>query len=505
MDFHLTIFLSFRRELLFGGSLANIIPSLRDLGLQDQVKIVDVSIFSRGKGLKSDSDTIYIEPNHLTGEETEQEPPNTAVSDFLNSSRYQGIKLVVLQMLGRNDLTGTFRNIDREALFISLTNACIHVLESESPAIVVFDVTPHMPGQYLLYEISRALGIKTLFFQPCSFAPAMLPRTTVESEVRPRSSNELSESTEKFIANHLEISIERAVKLSDPPYMEEQSLRDGRARSVLGTVRSVSALLRWLAKTRYPDSVDFSGMYRIPKIVKNVTQIVISSQLASSLRRKIMLLPKKVHWSGEKFEVFFLHYEPERTVTPEGGLSLSQAELVNLVYHTRDKSMKLVIKEHPSQVSGALRGFLGRSISFYDQVASLKEAVVVGPDVTPRSLIADADRVLTMTGTIGIEATLSGAAVSYFGYPWWQGIPGAEKLQFGSAGCRTSSRNQASKEEVVAFLRSRILEDMIPGITSEEPSRAESRWGPLGEDFWEDSGHGIAREIWAVIKDTNQR
>ena len=499
----MTIFMSFRRDLLFGGSLANIIPSLRDLGLQEQVKIVEVSIFSRGRSLRSDSDTIYIEPDLLTGEETEQEPPSTAFSDFLNSSRYQGIKLVVLQMLDRNDLTGTFRNIDREALFISLTNACFHILESESPAIVVFDVTPHLPGQYLLYEISRALGIKTLFFQPCSFAPAMLPRTTVESEVRPRSIHELSESTKKFIANHLDTSIERAAKLGDPPYMEDQSLRDGRARSVRGTVRSLRGLFRWLMKTRYPDSVDFSGVHRMPKIVRNMTQILISSQLASSLRRKIMLLPKKVHWTGEKFEVFFLHYEPERTATPEGGLSLSQAEVVNLVYHTRDKSMKLVIKEHPSQVSGALRGFLGRSLGFYDQIASLTDAAVVGPDVTSRSLIADADRVLTMTGTIGIEATLSGAAVSYFGFPWWQGIPGAEKLQLGSAGCRTSSRSQASKEEVVAFLRSRVLEDMIPGIASEEPSRAESRWGPLGDDFWEDSGHGIAGEIWAVIKGTD--
>lgn len=423
-----------------------------------------------------------VEPELLTSASLWSENPSPEALAWAASARtradFYQVRFIALKMLNRVDFTGTFRFLEREVFFQQAVIKSAAVLCRSRPDLVVFRVTPHEFLQFVLMEVAKWMGIEVLHFQPCSIAPTMVPKLELgEALELSRSSVARSENMQEI----LQIASRQVQHLSDgrsPSYMVLQEGRDRAVESVSGRIASLRGLLRWLFVERFPSSQDFTGHRAPGGTLARALKIFLTKSLQSNLRASVAKLGR-AFVTPEKFSVFALHYEPERTSLPDGLPFDSQADAILKARSLLSETETLVVKEHYSQQSSALRGFLGRSPASYSQIGQLPNTVFAPLSTNLRELVLHAERVFTLTGTIAIEAALRGIPVLYFGSPWWAGMPGTRRLGLESAFPEARGATPATVEEVAAFLHELIAVRMVPGLASESPAVIEKRLGQL--------------------------
>lgn len=92
----------------------------------------------------------------------------------------------------------------------------------------------------------------------------------------------------------------------------------------------------------------------------------------------------------------------------------------------------IYVKTHPEVSSNTKRGYL-------TDVVDDRRTVVLRHPINPMSLVAEMDRVYTVTSTMGFEALLAGRQVTCFGIPWYAGWGVTDDRQ--SCGRRRRSRS----------------------------------------------------------------
>jgi hypothetical protein len=238
--------------------------------------------------------------------------------------------------------------------------------------------------------------------------------------------------------------------------------------------------------------VDFSGHSNPQSFLARLLKVLLTRSLQRNLSEVIRHLGKSPSPS-KPFALFALHYEPERTSLPDGLPIDFQGDAVLQTRAFLPSEIELVVKEHYSQQSSALRGFLGRSPLFYDLVGRLPNTSFVGFDNTLTSLVPDAACVFTLTGTIAIEAVLKGVPVIYFGTPWWEGLPGTFRIEQLASFDDLGPKSAPSLEEILAFLENLVVDCAIPGSASESADTIAKRFGPTPRNFSALEGKLVAR------------
>lgn len=417
---------------------------------------------------------------------------------FLGQRDFQETRFVALKLLNRLDTSGTFRFLDREIVFQHALLRIINEFRNFDPAVIVFEVTPHEFGDYLCWAVARWLGVKVLFFQPSSIAPAMIARTSLASQVKSREGSVGSSPLASAIIARANERLSLLVAGQDPRYMEIQQQRDRAVRSIRQRLSAIVWSARWLWSDRFPFSVDFSGHAHTQGLVSRATKLLLGRSLERSLRKAVLALGQSSS-GASNFCVLALHYEPERTSLPEGLPIDFQGDAVAIARSLMPDDVALVVKEHYSQQTAALRGFLGRSPAFYGLVKSLANTEFASTTERLSDLICRARCVFTLTGTIAIEAVFRGVPVAYFGSPWWAGMPGTMRIGPDASFGDIVGQRMPTKSEVSIFLENLVREAMVPGLASEPAATVEKRMGPLPEGFFEAEALSIALCIEAVV------
>jgi CDP-glycerol glycerophosphotransferase (TagB/SpsB family) len=226
--------------------------------------------------------------------------------------------------------------------------------------------------------------------------------------------------------------------------------------------------------------------------------MLLTRSLILTLRDKIRNLGG-VTAVSDPFALFALHYEPERTSIPEGLPIEHQADAVAEIRSFLPESLQLVVKEHYSQQSSALRGFLGRSPLFYGLIERLPGTTFASFSSTSSELVLRADCVVTLTGTIGVEAALAGKPVLYFGSPWWAGMPGSVRMDSLKDYSDLTRIRVPEAAAILRFLETKILDATVPGLASESVSTMERRFGTLPADFRMVEALAVAHCIEAAL------
>ena len=434
-----------------------------------------------------------------------KEPPepfdSTVLSEYvslLGQRDFQETRFVALKLLNRLDTSGTFRFLDREIVFQHALLRIINEFRNFDPAVIVFEVTPHEFGDYLCWAVARWLGVKVLFFQPSSIAPAMIARTSLTSRVESCEGSVGSSPLAPAIIARASERLSLLAAGQDPRYMEIQQQRDSAVRSIRQRLRALVWSARWLRSDRFPFSVDFSGHAHTQGLVSRATKLLLGRSLERSLRKAVLALGQSSS-SASDFCVFALHYEPERTSLPEGLPIDFQGDAVAIARSLMPDDVALVVKEHYSQQTAALRGFLGRSTAFYGLVKSLANTEFASTTERLSDLICRARCVFTLTGTVAIEAVFRGIPVAYFGSPWWSGLPGTMRIRPDASFGDIVGQRMPTKSEVSTFLENLVREAMVPGLASEPAATVEKRMGLLPEGFFEAEALSIALCIEAVV------
>ena len=141
-----------------------------------------------------------------------------------------------------------------------------------------------------------------------------------------------------------------------------------------------------------------------------------------NLRRQISKF-QDVYSLEEKFVYFPLHFEPERTTNPDGGVFHDQILAILALRKILPKDTYIYVKEHPSQFYVANKGSRGRSPLFYELIKNLDKVKFVGFEENSLELIKHSIFVSTISGSVALEASVIGKKSLIFGDIWFKGCP----------------------------------------------------------------------------------
>ena len=420
-------------------------------------------------------------------------------ASLLSWDGFQQFRFVSIKMLGRVDTTGTFGFLERELEFESFCLRVIHHLRNESPSLIVFSSTPHIFHQYVVWRVAEFLAIPALFFQPSPLAPAMLPRTAKWSPVSIPMLHRSSENVRRQLSDALRLKLEALKGGSEPTYIQIQRISDVTAIRNGKLLRGLRHLVSRLRRQSDGSRALFSELEDTHPVIARLIGLILEFSRRKSLQGAMQELTDVPDVSGNRFCVFALHYEPERTSLPEGDPWDSQFSAVIATRGLLPKDVKLLVKEHYSQSSGALRGHLGRSKRFYNALSTLDGVEVLAPSVDMRILLESADAVFTLTGSVSVEAAMMGVPVAYFGNPWWEGMPGSIRVNSTTRYGQIIELRGVSSVELERFLEQLTLDRMVPGVSGESMEKVTERFGTLSSDFFEAQDQAIARIISTLV------
>ncbi|KYG82855.1 capsular polysaccharide export protein, LipB/KpsS family [Roseivirga echinicomitans] len=121
--------------------------------------------------------------------------------------------------------------------------------------------------------------------------------------------------------------------------------------------------------------------------------------------------------------VFFLHYQPERTTLPEGGIFNQQILAIQQLRQILPNDITIYVKEHPSTYRNFFK-YKTRTKKFYETISALANIKLVSMETNTFELIDYSLFVATITGTVAIEAACRGRVAVYFGNSVYQNLPG---------------------------------------------------------------------------------
>jgi len=123
---------------------------------------------------------------------------------------------------------------------------------------------------------------------------------------------------------------------------------------------------------------------------------------------------------NKKYAVYFLHVQPEITVE---GMAFDYQDQVNTLRNilaSLPADMDLVVKEHSPML-----GF--RSLEVYNQLAHMPGLIVAGTNEDSHELITHASVVVTLTGTVALEAIMYGIPAIVLGSIYFDSFNGIYK------------------------------------------------------------------------------
>jgi hypothetical protein len=147
----------------------------------------------------------------------------------------------------------------------------------------------------------------------------------------------------------------------------------------------------------------------------------------------------------KKFVIFALHYQPERTTMPEGGVFEHQLLAIKMLARSLPKGWLIYVKEHPRQFSlNDVRTNNFRDRNYYDRLAEIPQVRLLPVAQNTAELIPKAQFTASVQGSIGWEGLLQGKPALIFANAWYAPCRSAYQV---------SSLAECSK--VVAEIRSK--------------------------------------------------
>jgi CDP-glycerol glycerophosphotransferase (TagB/SpsB family) len=227
------------------------------------------------------------------------------------------------------------------------------------------------------------------------------------------------------------ISSDRLRDMVEPHVLrlvEAPSFRLGRAKSINEVVlkdisdNSITALLirsyRWMRRS-------LKGIARGTTWKFNGSSLA-ERRLQRNLNRKIQSL--YTHYNGltekpdasDKYVLFALHYQPERTTLPEGGIFENQLLAIDILSRALPEGWWLYVREHPRQFQkNDPRKAHFRDYYYYQRIKTNRNVRLISVHENQEALIEGARVVASIKGDVGWEAMTRGKPSITFARAWY--------------------------------------------------------------------------------------
>ena len=345
-------------------------------------------------------------------------------SEFFNSENYFRYKDICLKMMDRLDLYGFFSRIDREVYFNKLTIWALKKIFYSKPEFLIAAEAPHDHAKYIIYEIFQFLGIPVFKFNcwtpaPLLFLQEMPSNRFVEKKFN--SNSDLDQKMDNYITEYFN-NILNSANDFEHVYMKNQRLNSRLDSKILNffkkDLKSYFLAIKRNVGIVVRKKYNPINPYRYGFILRMYNQFYRKHNLRKNLYR----YSKSINLN-DKYVYFPLHFEPERTTNPDGGEYHDQFKALVKLRKFVPEHIKIIVKEHPSQIYVALKGSRGRSPMFYELINNLKGVELIDLNFNSQELIKNSEMVATITGTVALESAIIGKKSITFGSVWYDRTP----------------------------------------------------------------------------------
>lgn len=303
---------------------------------------------------------------------------------------------------------------------------------------VVFYTYPHEGTSFIIYQVCRALNIKTTIFclsivpQRCYMVRYLEDDIQVVQERYSCLMKEYEHVEEEKIELHSQYG-EVFKKMTDvksektPSYMQKKIVEE---RLFWGSIKPYSKALQQ-CKVAKKNNEEVSVKIRMMAVICKVAcaDWRFSKGIFFRPFNKILRMTRRMRKMydevsieadfGQKYIYFPLHYQPECTSNPQGGgLYYEQAIPIRILAESLPNDFYIYVKEHPTQFYGA------RTKEFYEELLKIPKVRLVKRATDTYELIENCVAVASLTGTAGWEGVFAGKPFIMFGYWITQHMPG---------------------------------------------------------------------------------
>lgn len=258
--------------------------------------------------------------------------------------------------------------------------------------LVIYETTPHDYNSWAQMQMALCLDLTILIISR-SAIPGFQRVYQLKGDNRsPLSTAAISEEHRRLYrerANRLIRALKSSYEEAMPDYERKRALESG------GKYISVKRLIRnhWYVPFQLWNTIQSWRV--LDKYSVQVSDLVPNS-----------------------FCVLFLHYQPERTTVPDGGLFGAQLNALVTLRASLPRNIRLLVKEHPSTFRYRCDP-LARDPDFYQKVSSIEGVDWIDISTDNFELIDKAFVTATITGTVALESLVRGTPSIMFGWSYF--------------------------------------------------------------------------------------
>jgi len=364
---------------------------------------------------------------------------------------YGKYELIACKMMDRMDPDHkSFEFTHRQRFFREQLQYWCNVIDNEGIDIIISPTMPHRVYDYALYVASKIMNVEFLTFQMTPFSGNSLISSSIEKMPEYlKIDKHIIDNTEKYIDEDREAylvqrlnQLRGSYKDAKPDYMANQDRTN--SNSIYKTA-CIAVIKKLKSFSNYKDVIKllkqlclgslWSPYVKLGKMPDDSKFNFLHLMCFKLLNKKSVAAykikyEKNISCDVPKQYLFFaLHYQPEETSCPAGGIYVDQLLIIDMLLKVFPKDISIVIKEHGSQFHPYLSGSLGRTHNFYDRISQYGERVtLLDVNQDPFSLIDGALATVTITGTIGWESIVRGVPAIVFGRAWYEHMPNAYRI-----------------------------------------------------------------------------
>jgi hypothetical protein len=330
---------------------------------------------------------------------------------------------------------------ERRNLFRKLLRYWIAITDLYQVDIMLSPQVPHRSFDFILYLVCRKKSIKLFSTSSTPFSSAGriigINNLVDLPEKLKQDYKELSNDRNDFqladdITRYLE-AVRKKYEDAIPENFVEYNRFHNKKPSVCKTgMKFLYELSKkkivWFGKNGYL-------LKGVPKYRKQPDKEVENSKTRYKLIPYIYLIYKRIRFLkllekeysritkepvfDKPYVIFALHYQPEATSLPKGGMFHDQLYVLELLSKHLPQEWTIYVKENPKQFNPLGEGATTRLLRFYRDAMAFPRVSFIPSDTNPFKLIDHAKAVITVAGTMGWEAMVRKKPVVCFGQSWY--------------------------------------------------------------------------------------
>jgi len=357
--------------------------------------------------------------------------------DLIKSISFE--KSIAIKMMDRLDLgRGNFTCQNREIFFYQLLKYWLTITEKYQIDIVISPSIPHRVFDYVLYIVAKIKNIEFLMFQMTPFPDSSFIISDIQSTPnylkKYIKENKPTNTLREDIKSKLD-DVKGDYKKAIPWFMIEQQNRMDSQNFVKNNLLRVKNFIH--NPIQYFDRDHSYYIIEKDTIPYNKNSLQYHKKIQKHNNKRFLNTLKEEYKSlsilpdyNKKYLFLALHYQPEETTVPTGGIFSTQELIIELLNNFLDKDYFIYIKEHKTQFDINEEGAMGRHKNYYKNILNISNRIkFIDVDVEPFELIDNAIATVTISGTVGWESVVRGTPTMIFGRAWYEDMPYVFKIK----------------------------------------------------------------------------